>query len=933
MKLRVKSSSISYYPHSFVSNQAVSVITPIASCQIKQYQFLPSLLRVKSSSINSYPHCFVSNQAVSVPNLIAPYQVEQYQFLPSLLRVKSSSISSYPHFSVPSQTISVPTLIAPYQVKQYQFLPSLLRTKSSSISSYPHCSVPTPYQVEQYQLLFSLLRATMSATRWCGGVLIAFERTSRDTSHDNINYRRPGVDYDRLPRKKLHRSQRVRRGVAGGPARDRGHRESCCYLRAYSWKKHGHALLDIGAEDRHGGRYQYTALEPDSNVHEKLELEKKNRERAQNACLHYLRACPRYALIHQLNDIVISATFSATRVTFSATRVTFSATRVTLSATRVTILCDSCNILCDSVDKHWFVVRDTSIKTERLLTLVPRGPNCPIQCNPSTRDTILNLFLALQHPYIYPVLDLDFRDVATQTYVILVLPFNNKGSLKDLIYKRFDRQPPEALLSMYRGLTAATRGASVHSKWQDDWSQKYSQRSAGLPLSQVQRLGRQVLEALLFLKDRGFPPCSHLHSGNIILQNGVARITGLENTLLGFTSRIHPVIWSRAREEPLSVDAICFGHVLFEMCAGYELCAPEPSPSHLQDLRAYPQVVEVLDYIFQNPNHRCPSIEELLVCDFFRNIDLREMRAAPLPLAFQARLTASTISLLNEIKKHQGGKRPKKSQSASTTETTSPTLRDRRRDGGRWNQRMGRLKQERQRKMEPEDGEVEAGETEEDGTRGWGDWSRRDRGRWNQRMGRLKQERRRKMEPEDGEVEAGETEEDGILKNGWLTPQVPVVTTRPRNRRLEIQSTSLWTNCTQALVVVVVTSVCTDGARCSVLRSCTGTAGNTDGAWAADTDEIYDDATITDGQSSPTQEKPPPVHPTEIKTLISPSSAVELNTTSALANYATEAGTPRPESSHARRLRVHHGHQVSSEVAITDSTIHRLSVSCYRLER
>nr|CAD7259316.1 unnamed protein product [Timema shepardi] len=38
------------------------------------------------------------------------------------------------------------------------------------------------------------------------------------------------------------------------------------------------------------------------------------------------------------------------------------------------------------------------------------------------------------------------------------------------------------------------------------------------------------------------------------------------------------------------------------------------------------------------------------------------------------------------------------------------------------------------------------------------------------------------------------------------------------------------------------------------------------------------------------QEKPSPVHPTEIRTSISPSSAVELNTTSALANYATEAG-------------------------------------------
>nr|CAD7587757.1 unnamed protein product [Timema genevievae] len=37
-------------------------------------------------------------------------------------------------------------------------------------------------------------------------------------------------------------------------------------------------------------------------------------------------------------------------------------------------------------------------------------------------------------------------------------------------------------------------------------------------------------------------------------------------------------------------------------------------------------------------------------------------------------------------------------------------------------------------------------------------------------------------------------------------------------------------------------------------------------------------------------EKPPPVHPTEIRTSISPSSVVWLNTTDALANYATEAG-------------------------------------------
>ena len=33
------------------------------------------------------------------------------------------------------------------------------------------------------------------------------------------------------------------------------------------------------------------------------------------------------------------------------------------------------------------------------------------------------------------------------------------------------------------------------------------------------------------------------------------------------------------------------GHVLFEMCAGYELYAARPSARHLEDLKSYPQVI------------------------------------------------------------------------------------------------------------------------------------------------------------------------------------------------------------------------------------------------------------------------------------------------------------------------------------------------------
>ncbi|EEB11577.1 Slowpoke-binding protein, putative [Pediculus humanus corporis] len=286
-------------------------------------------------------------------------------------------------------------------------------------------------------------------------------------------------------------------------------------------------------------------------------METKACERAHSICLHYLESNIRYSLIHQLNDIG------------------------------------------SRVDKYWFVVRDSSVKTERLLSVVPKTVKCPIRCDSESRSVILDLFLALQHPYIYPILDINFRDVGDNCYIFTTLPLNDKGSLKDFIYK---------------------------SRWEDNWGQKYFHKSNGLPMSQIQRLGRQILEALLFLREKGFPSCGHFHTGNIVLQNGVARLSGLENALFGFNSRICPVLLPRAHSEPESIDSLCFGHVLFEMCAGYELDTSQPSAGNLLDIHQYPQVVEVLELIFEHPDMRLPVIEEILLCDLFRNIDLREIR-------------------------------------------------------------------------------------------------------------------------------------------------------------------------------------------------------------------------------------------------------------------------------------------------------------------
>lgn len=97
--------------------------------------------------------------------------------------------------------------------------------------------------------------------------------------------------------------------------------------------------------------------------------------------------------------------------------------------------------------------------------------------------------------------------------------------------------------------------------------------------------------------------------------------------------------------------------MLFEMCAGYELCTFRPSAIQLSDIQMHPQVYELitiiidiidsrnkhlrifncifqfqvlrfLELIFTESEHHFTSIEELLIHDLFRNIDLREMRCA-----------------------------------------------------------------------------------------------------------------------------------------------------------------------------------------------------------------------------------------------------------------------------------------------------------------
>ncbi|KAG5885642.1 hypothetical protein JTB14_012071 [Gonioctena quinquepunctata] len=307
-------------------------------------------------------------------------------------------------------------------------------------------------------------------------------------------------------------------------------------------------------------KHEYSALKTDSGI-EKFKGEKQIRNGAFMICKQHLESNERYELKTQLDDIG------------------------------------------SKPDKHWFIVQDNILGAERLLTLVTLPSTCLISPSQATRDTLLELFRGLQHPYIHPVLDIEFWEEGAA----IISPLNPSGSLKELIYS---------------------------SVWHNEYDKKYVSRGEGLSIRTVQCLGRQILEGLLFLKNRYFPPFYHLHAGNVIIQNGVARLAGLENQLFGLLPKA-----------PSAPETLSFGYLLFEMTAGYELPSP-PSPAHLQlELERAPRVAEALEFIFQTS--RTPMLEELARCELFRGVELRELRGASV---IQSASAPEVLELLETIR-------------------------------------------------------------------------------------------------------------------------------------------------------------------------------------------------------------------------------------------------------------------------------------------
>ncbi|KAM7063475.1 PX domain-containing protein kinase-like protein isoform 4-T4 [Molossus nigricans] len=111
---------------------------------------------------------------------------------------------------------------------------------------------------------------------------------------------------------------------------------------------------------------------------------------------------------------------------------------------------------------------------------------------------------------------------------------------------------------------------SCLSKPKDPFLKKYCnpKKIQGLELQQIKTYGRQILEVLKFLHDKGFP-YGHLHASNVMLDGDTCRLLDLENSLLGLPSFYRSYFSQFRKINTLeSVDVHCFGHLLYEMTYG-----------------------------------------------------------------------------------------------------------------------------------------------------------------------------------------------------------------------------------------------------------------------------------------------------------------------------------------------------------------------------
>lgn len=145
-----------------------------------------------------------------------------------------------------------------------------------------------------------------------------------------------------------------------------------------------------------------------------------------------------------------------------------------------------------------------NLEQEYLLSWTEFGPDKLV--NEKEVNATLKSLSKINHPFIYPIEYIQTNENGCLT----VRKFHKEGSLKDMLC---GSQPLNTFSSKY----GTTRGRIA------------------LPLDELALYSRQILEALKFLHGKGLP-YGHLTTANVFIENGAAKLSAIENFLLGVPS-------------------------------------------------------------------------------------------------------------------------------------------------------------------------------------------------------------------------------------------------------------------------------------------------------------------------------------------------------------------------------------------------------------
>jgi PX domain-containing protein kinase-like protein len=240
--------------------------------------------------------------------------------------------------------------------------------------------------------------------------------------------------------------------------------------------------------------------------------------------------------------------------------------------------------------KHYYLItnKTDSRGGKHILSWCEPGPDFSLSAR--ELEAALKVLGDIRHPHIMPTVTASSNGVGVMT----VRQFCVTGSLRDLIHG---------------------------SRPQGHVIQKYSCPGRPLDVGTIKRYGRQVLDALSFLQDKGFV-MGHVHAGNVLVDKSqhICKLVDVENSLLGVPTlyRAH-LLEIRKIYTCEGETAYCFGHMLYEMATGRSLNAALMDE---QCISVPPAVLPVLDSLLSAKGIKAglPTITDLSSTPLFSDV-------------------------------------------------------------------------------------------------------------------------------------------------------------------------------------------------------------------------------------------------------------------------------------------------------------------------